>query len=83
MALTEKRLGEIAVKVLAHKMVRDGMMVKPKELRSEVFNSAKSLGVSPVELAEFLKVGHQILFAEVNKELDGLITSVGDWQPKP
>ena len=82
MALSKERLGEIAVLVLTHKLKKEGMMVKPKELRSEVFNAAKAIGISPIETAEFLKEGLKLLFEDANRELDALITSVEGWQKK-
>lgn len=82
MALSEERIGQIAVKVLVHKLKKEGLMVRPKDLKSEVFNGAKSIGVSPVEMAEFMRLGFNILFKEMNQEIDSLVSSVEGWQPK-
>ncbi len=81
MALSEARLGEIAVLVLAHKMRKNGMEVQPREIRSEIFNGARSLGISPIEMAEFQKLGLKVLFDEANKEIDQLVSAVESWQP--
>ena len=83
MALSKERLGEIAVLVLENKMKKEGMEVVPKELRSKVFNGAKELGISPVELAEFTKFGLAFLFAEANDELDSLMNTVSNWPTQP
>jgi len=74
MALSKERLGEIAMIALQAKLERNGdIRLNPKELKREAINSAKEVGITPQECAEFMKV---VLGAAFNKsiaELDQII----------
>jgi len=72
MALSEERLGQIAVMVLKHKLLKDGIHVNPKGVKQEAIDMAKTLGIPVVEATEFLKIGLEYLFAETAKPLDEL-----------
>ena len=53
MALSEERIGEIALLYLLYKFEQEGFTIKPKEIGRDVGNLAKKLGVSESELTEF------------------------------
>ena len=72
MALSEERLGQIAVMVLKHKLLKDGAHVTPKGAKQEAIDGAKGLGIPVAEVAEFLKIGLEYVFAETAKTLDEL-----------
>lgn len=72
MALSKERLGEIAMIVLQEKMERDGnIRLNPSEIKREITNSCKKLGITPQEGAEFvgiiLKKAYDKCMAEIQK----------------
>ena len=52
MALTKERMGQIAMIALQQKMEQDGIRLNPKELKRQINNEAKTLGIPASELAE-------------------------------
>ncbi|MEI6190732.1 MAG: hypothetical protein WCP24_00005 [bacterium] len=72
MALSEERLGQIAVMVLKHKLLKDGIHVSPKGVKQEAIDAAKAFGIPVAEVTEFLKIGLEYVFAETAKTLDEL-----------
>jgi plasmid maintenance system antidote protein VapI len=42
-------------KILVHKMAKDGYMVTKEALEREISNVAKTLGVEPEDLKEFIR----------------------------
>jgi hypothetical protein len=72
MALSKERIGEIAMLVLQEKLERDGnIRLNPSEIKREVSNTSKKLGITPQEGAEFvgiiLKTAYDKCMAEVQK----------------
>jgi len=72
MALSKERIGEIAMVVLQEKLERDGnIRLNPSEIKREVANTSKKLGITPQEGAEFvgiiLKTAYDKCMAEVEK----------------
>ena len=70
MVLTQERIGQIAMMALQRKMTQDGIRLNPKEIRREVANEAKNLGIPASELAEFLKIVIKDAFDKTMAELD-------------
>ncbi|MFA6227475.1 MAG: hypothetical protein WC631_03315 [Candidatus Paceibacterota bacterium] len=74
MTLSKERAGEIAVLVLQDKMERDGgIRLNPKEIRRELTNGAKKLGILPSEMAELAKMFLATTYQKVVAELDSMI----------
>ena len=61
--LTEIRKGEIALLLFKARMHKDGIRIKP-DMRREVANEAKKIGISVDEAMEFLKLITEEMFAE-------------------
>ncbi len=71
MALTKDRIGEIAVQALQRQMEQNGTIsLNPKEVKRQIANEAKSLGISPRDMAEFAKVVYKTAYDKVMAELD-------------
>jgi hypothetical protein len=71
MALTKDRIGEIAVQALQRQMEQNGnISLNPKEVKRQIANEAKSLGISPRDMAEFAKVVYKTAYDKVMAELD-------------
>lgn len=73
MALSKQRLGEIALAALMAKMEKDGVHVKPGEIKREVANAAKQLGADAREVAELFRIVLDDIFSKVIAELDIMI----------
>jgi hypothetical protein len=70
MVLSESRINEIAFRMLKIKMEREGINLNPKEVKREITNEAKNLGVTPQELAEFAKLIYTSAYRKVMAELE-------------
>lgn len=75
MALSKERIGEIAMVVLQDKLERDGdIRLNPSEIKREISNSSKKLGISPQEGAEFVGIiltkAYDKCMAEIKKVAD-------------
>lgn len=70
MALTQERIGQIAMLALQKKMSQDGIRLNSKEIKREITNEAKSLGIPAPELAEFAKILIKGAFDKTMAELD-------------
>jgi hypothetical protein len=76
MALSSDRIGEIAMLALQHKMETEGMItLNPKEIRRQIHNMAKTLGIPVPELAQFVKIVYTDAFTSTMSELDSMIPS--------
>ncbi len=75
MALSQQKIGEIALRALQHKMESDGINLNPKNLKRDIHNEAKNLGVTTQELAEFAKVIYRTAFNKVMAELESISPS--------
>jgi len=75
MALSREKIGEIAMKVLQHKLQGDGIRLNPKEIRREIINSSKKFGVTPQEGAEFVKIILHEAYVKTMAEIDAMILS--------
>lgn len=57
MALSKERIGELALVVLLDKLEKDGgIRLNPKEVRRDIANSAKSMSIPTLEMAQFVEV---------------------------
>lgn len=63
MAMSKKRMGEIALLYLKKKLRREGLTLKPN-MQREVRNEAKLLGISSKEASEFLEILATELFVK-------------------
>ena len=72
MALSEERVGQIAMLALQSKMEKDGVTLNPKEIKREITNQAKNLGIPASELAEFAKIAIKSAFDKTMAELDSI-----------
>lgn len=71
MALTKERIGEIAVQALQRQMEQNGnISLNPKEVKRQIANEAKTLGISPRDMAEFAKMVYKTAYDKVMAELD-------------
>ena len=74
MALSKERLGEIAMLVLQNKLEKNGdLKLIPSQVKRELKNSAKTLGFSVIEVAEFSKIILTSSFKKTIIELDKII----------
>lgn len=75
MALTQERIGQIAMAALKQKMGEEGggLRLNPKTVKRQVSNEAKSLGVSPGEAAEFVMILIKEAYEDTMKELQSMI----------
>jgi hypothetical protein len=72
MALTKERVGEIAWLALQRKYEDEGFTMKPNEIKRDIANEAKKLGIPPYELAQFAK----LLIEAVYKKTIGVLDTV-------
>lgn len=79
MATTQERLGEIALLILKKKKLDDeGIILKPKGVKREVFNMAKVLGVKPQEIAQLFKLVLDEAYQKTSVELETIILMSSD-----
>lgn len=72
MALTQERIGQIATLALQRKMGQDGIRLNSKEIKREIANEAKNLGIPATEMAEFAKIMIKDAFDKTMAELDSI-----------
>lgn len=73
MPLSSERVGDIALLALQHKMETEGMItLNPKEIKRQIHNLAKILGIPPHELAEFAKLIYKVAFDKTMAELNSM-----------
>lgn len=73
--VSQERLGEIALLVLKkQKLENEGITLKPKGVKREIYNTAKKFGVSAQEVAQLFKLildeAYEKTMAELNKIQD-------------
>jgi hypothetical protein len=74
MALNKEKIGEIATKMLQDVLEESGRVVlNHKEIRRNVTNKSKKLGIKPSEGAEFAKMVIKMAFDKTMLELDAMI----------
>lgn len=76
--LSKERMGEIALIVLLSKVRRDGITFKPEEIRRQILNEAKKLGLEKVEAALFAKAVATEIFKESMAKIDSIIIEKGE-----
>lgn len=71
MELSKERIGQIAFLALVEKFKQEGLSIKPKEIKRNASESAKKLGITVAEFAEFAKILYKELYeanlVELNK----------------
>lgn len=73
MPLSNEKVGDIALLALQHRMETEGMItLNPKEIRRQIHNQAKTLGIPPHELAEVAKIIYKTAFDKTMAELDAM-----------
>lgn len=80
MAISQERLGQLALIALKGKMRRDGIHLNPKDIKREITNEAKNLGVPVSEAAEFALFLIKYIYEDTTAELERLVK--GDDHPK-
>ena len=75
MVLSQDRIGQIALQALQQKMEGEGIRLNPKELKRQIHNEAKSLGIPAPELAEFAKLIYKSAFDKTMAELESISPS--------
>ena len=71
MALTKERIGEIAMVILQYKLEQDGeLCLNPKEVKRDVTNNSRKLGIPVHESAEFAKIVIKAAYEKTIAELD-------------
>jgi len=81
MALSEKRIGEIAMVVLQNKLEQDGgIRLIPKEIKREIINSSKRFGVTTQEGAEFVGIILKTAYDKTIAEIEAIKVSKTDKQ---
>ncbi len=75
--LSAARANEIAMIVLQDKLENDGELsrVVPSEIKRQVHNASKKMGIPPKEIAEFMKLMLQKMHTKNIAELDKIIGS--------
>ncbi len=74
MALSEERLGEIAVITLMEKYRENGILLTPRRVKRDMHNLAKKLNITVVEAAECAKIVYKTLYDESVLEIESIIT---------
>ena len=72
MALSKEKIGQIAVQALQRQMESNGISLNPKEVKRQIANEAKGLGIPPCEMAEFAKMVYKTAYDKVIAELDSI-----------
>jgi hypothetical protein len=73
--LSKERQGELAMIALLEEKTSNGIMLKPKEVKREIKNAAKRVGISEKEVAEFYKIVLESVYQRTVLELDAIIKS--------
>ncbi len=75
MALTQERIGQIAMLAIKKKANDDGIRLNPNNIKRDINNEAKKLGITAFEMAEFAKVVIKQAYDETIAELDSICKS--------
>jgi len=75
--LSVERANAIAMKVLEEKLLRDGELSRmvSSEIKRNVNNASKKLGIPPQEVASFIKLMLEKMYKKNVEELDKIIAS--------
>jgi hypothetical protein len=74
MALSQEKIGQIAMRYLQKTLEKEGgIRLNPKEIKREIANEAKSLGITVSEAAEFAKIVLKTAYDKTVAELDSVI----------
>jgi hypothetical protein len=75
MALSQQRIGEIAMIVLEHKLRNDGgVRLNPKEIKRQLSNNCKQFGITLEEGAEFAGIFIKKAYDQTMAELESIKT---------
>ncbi len=73
MPLSKERVGEIAMMVLQDKLENNGSIcLNPKEVKRDIINISKKLGITPQEGAEFAGIIFNTAYDKTMVELNSL-----------
>lgn len=74
MELYDLRFNEICAKYTLTHLMKEGVSLRPLELKREIKNRAKELGISDKEMAESTKIILNFLYKETIKKIDEIIS---------
>jgi hypothetical protein len=74
MVLYDVNFNEICAKWALSHFVKNGLSLKPLEVKREIKNRAKELNVSDKEMAEAYKIALTFLFQKTMKVIDEVIS---------
>ena len=77
MLISKERLGEIALMGFYAQVCRDGLKLAPKEIKREIHNEAKKMGISSAELAEVAKLFYKKAYEETMAQLEEISIGKG------
>jgi hypothetical protein len=78
--LTQERIGQIAVILLQNKMETAGQIVlNPQEIKRDITNNARKIGIAPAEAAEFAKIIIKVAYDKTIATLDTVIDAKDSW----
>lgn len=75
MKLHDGRFNEICEKILLSRLTKEGINLKPLEVKREIQNMSKDLDVPVKELAEVYKIMLSYLSGYTDSKLDEIINS--------
>lgn len=73
--LSKERVGEIAIIAFLQIKRREGIILRPGEVKRDISNEAKRHGLHPVEVALFAKFVTEEIYKESMQELDSVIAT--------
>lgn len=82
MALSQERIGQIAMLALVAKFGEEGLMLRPKEVKRQISNTAKKLGITPAEFAEFCKIVYEELYTKTMEEFEKITEQINSGKVK-
>ena len=73
MALTSERVGQIAMIAFQSRKEEEGVRLNPKQIRRDISNEARKLGIPVHEAAQFVQLMFREAYDKTMAELDELI----------
>jgi hypothetical protein len=74
MALTDERIGQLAMVALMDKIQKDGgLRLNPREIKRDIHNSAKQMGISTSEMAQFALIMIKTNYDKTVAEIESMI----------
>lgn len=70
--LSKERKGEIALIAFLAKKREEGATLKPREIKRQVLNEAKKIGVPPCDAACFAKIVLEKIYNEAIDEINSI-----------